>query len=65
MSRRLASLLNSCESGHLLIEDQKELSYLITEYFTADNCHDDGWSDDDSDSEGDVPVETGKCYILK
>ena len=51
MPRRLSALLNSCESGNLLAEDQKELSSLITEYFTADNCHDEGWSDDDSDSE--------------
>ena len=27
------------------------MSSLITEYFTADNCHDKGWSNDDSDSE--------------
>ena len=51
MPRRLSALLNSCESGNLLAEDQKELSSLITEYFTADNSHDEGWSDDDSDSE--------------
>ena len=51
MAQRLATLFNSCECGNLLAEDQKELSSLITEYFTADNCHDERWSDDDSDSE--------------
>ena len=57
MESRLALLLNTRKSGTLPPQTQQE---LVGEYFTADNCLDDGL-DNSSDSElGDEVPETDR-----